>query len=152
MSTPVPMTPDAIAVARVAKSKRAGLATILGLVVAPAMMGCTWLYLKDMAVVRTLGELVFYASIVLLAVSVSMNQFYAKALKNVSQDCTVEVPGVFGPVRQRYASLYDYAAFTPAQFAAAIKMHRWGIACYFFFFSAAGYLTVNFLRWWLFRR
>lgn len=114
---------------RDAEKRRHRNSALLGFLVAPVLMGATWFLTAEVKAVRGVGVWIFCMGSIVFAVAYTRFSHYSDKLKNVSQQYSVTVRGVIGPVKKGYRTEYDYARFNVAEFEAHKKMHLWGGCC-----------------------
>lgn len=114
---------------RDAEKRRYRNSALLGFLVAPVLMGTTWFLTGEVKAVRSIGLWIFCLGSVVFAVAYTRFSHYSDKLKNFSQQYSVTVRGVVGPVKESYRTEYDYARFNVAEFEAHRKMHLWGGFC-----------------------
>ena len=111
-----------------ADKRKGGLKTVLGLLVAPLMMGATWLLTRDAAAVRVVGYWIFCVSSVFTVIGYLGYSKYSDLIKPFSQQHFVKIPGLMGSVNQSYQTTYDFSKFTVVEYAHHKKMHAFGSA------------------------
>lgn len=108
-----------------ADKRKGGLKTVLGLLVAPLLMGAAWLLTRDAAAVRVVGYWIFCVSSVFTVIGYLGYSKYSDKIKPFSQQHYVKVPGLMGSVNQSYQTTYDFSHFTCVEFTHHKKMHFW---------------------------
>ena len=132
---------------RDAEKNNNGYLTLLGFLVAPILMGITWLLTGEVKTVLSVGVWIFWSSSAIFVVAFTRFTHYSDKLKNVKQQYSVMVRGVLGPVKDNYRTKFDYARFNAADCKAHRKMHFWAVlggGAMFALFSWLG--TISFFK------
>ena len=106
-------------------------------------MGSVWLLTGEARAAKASGIWIFYIGSIALVPTAMRFMHFSEKLKNVSQDHSVTVRGVMGPVSKSYRTTYDYSIFRPSDFEAQKKMHFWGTLAVTAVCSIAGWLFTN---------
>ncbi len=130
---------------REAEHNNNGYHTLWGFLVAPVLMGITWYLTGDIKAVRGVGVWIFCIASLVFALAFTRFSVCSDKLKNVSQQYSVMVRGVMGPVKDNYRTQYEFSRFSEADCKVHRKVHFWAVVNLFALFALASWLlAINF--------
>ena len=120
-----------------AESRSSNWYVAAGLLIAPILMCGAWYWSRDSSTVRKVGMGIFYVGSIIFALSFVRFSHFRSKLKYLSQENSVMVSGVLGPVKKTYGARYDFKQFKLEDFVSYKKMHSWGGMLAIGFFALA---------------
>lgn len=131
---------------REAENNNNGYHSLWGFLVAPVLMAITWYLTGDVKAVRGVGVWIFCIASVVFALAFTRFSIYSGKLKNVSQQYSVMVRGVMGPVKDNYRTKFEFSRFSEVDCKVHRKVRFWAVVNLLAFFALASWLlTINFL-------